>query len=168
MKLFLTSFTIVFLLSLYAFAENSQILKCRVSNPEWTSSFVLDAVGNGFLKFKKAGDKNYNTCQLNVEYFNNNQRAIVPTVVIEFSRGTCDNELESLEREILKKMTIMVDISYSDKPKGRVQWLRSRQPDKCVVEKISMFDISMNSRKWLEGIWGRKPANESKKLKIKK
>lgn len=159
---------IMFILSTKAFSENTQILKCKVSNPEWNSVFILDAVGTGFLKFKKNGNNTSYTCGLKVDYINDGQRAISPNITLEFIRGACDPELETLEQELFDRYTLIVDLTKKDKPEGRVQWLRKKQPDLCIVEKMSMFDISMNAKKWVEGTWGRKTASESKDLKKKK
>lgn len=48
---------------------------------------------------------------------------------------------------------------------GRVQWLRKSQPETCIIEKLSMFDIQINAKKWIEGKWGRSTASDSKQNK---
>lgn len=156
---------IITILSSAGFAENTQILKCRVANPEWTSLFILDAVGTGFLKFKKTGNNNSYTCGLKVDYINDGQRAVSPNITVEFMRGACDPELGPLDQEVFDRFTLTVDLTRKDKPEGRVQWLKRKQPDPCIVDKISMFDISMNAKKWIEGTWGRKTASEPKDIK---
>ncbi len=148
-------------------ADNTQILKCRVANQEWTSVFILDAVGAGFLKIKKNSNNNSHTCSLKIDYINDGQRAVSPNVTIEFIRGACDPELGLLEQEIFDQFTLIIDITKKDKPQGRVQWLKRKQPDACVVEKMSMFDISLNAKKWVEGTWGRKTASDGKQIKKK-
>ena len=159
---------ILMLSSGVSYAENTQILKCRVANSEWNSLFILDAIGTGFLKFKKSSNNNSYTCGLKVDYINDGQRAVSPNITVEFMRGACDPELGSLDQEIFDRFTLMIDLTRKDKPEGRVQWLKRKQPDPCLVEKISMFDISMNAKKWVEGTWGRKTASEPKDLKKKK
>ena len=156
------------ILSSAVFAENSQILKCRVANSEWNSLFILDAIGAGFLKFKKTGSSNSYTCGLKLDYINDGQRAVSPNITVEFMRGACDPELGPLEQEVFDSFTLNVDLSRKDKPEGRVQWLKRKQPDPCIVDKISMFDISMNAKKWIEGTWGRKTASEPKDLNPRK
>jgi hypothetical protein len=153
------------MLSSVGYAENAQILKCRVENSEWTSMFILDAVGNGFLKFKKTGNNNSYTCGLKVDYINDGQRAVSPNITVKFMRGACDPELGLLDQEVFDRFTLIVDLTSKDKPEGRVQWLKRKQPDPCIVDKISMFDISLNAKKWIEGTWGRKNASDPKDLK---
>lgn len=89
-------------------AENSQILKCRVSRSEWKALFLLDAVGAGFLKFKKSGDDRSYTCGLKIEYINDGQRNLVPEITVEFNIGSCDPDLGVLDQEILKNITLFV------------------------------------------------------------
>jgi hypothetical protein len=164
----LSLFFFITVLSVASYAENTQILKCRVANSEWTSLFILDAVGTGFLKFKKAGNNNSYTCGLKVDYINDGQRAVSPNITVEFMRGACDPELGPLDQEVFDRFTLIVDLTRKDKPEGRVQWLKRKQPDPCIVDKISMFDISMNAKKWIEGNWGRKTASDPKEIKKKK
>lgn len=154
---------VMILQSIPCFAENSQILKCRVENSEWRALFLLDAVGAGFLKFKRIGQERNYTCGLKLEYINDGQRNVVPEITVEFTRGSCDPELGTLDQEILKSLTLFVNLNNKEKPVGRVQWLKRRQPESCVVEKISMFDIQMNAKKWVEGKWGRSTASDPKK-----
>lgn len=167
MKLLGLIFMIV-IISGFAFAENTPILKCSVANSEWTSLFILDSVGTGFLKFKKAGNNNSYTCGLKVDYINDGQRAVSSNITVEFMRGACDPELGAMDQEIFDRFTLIVDLTRKNKPEGRVQWLKRKQPDACIVDKISMFDISMNAKKWVEGTWGRKTASDPKDLKKKK
>lgn len=152
------------ILPLSAGAENGIILKCRVDNARWKSVFQLDAVGIGFLKFKKIGDDKSYTCGLKLEYINDGLRAIVSEITVDFSRGSCDPELSNeLEKIILKDYTVVVNPSKTDKPSGRVHWLRNEQPEACTVEKLNISDIQMNAKKWLDGKWGRKTASDPTK-----
>ncbi len=154
---------LIILSSIPCFAENSQILKCRVDNQEWKAVFLLDTIGAGFLKLKKTGeDLNY-TCGLKLEYISDGQRNVVPEITVEFTRGSCDPELGAFDQEILKSLTLFVNLNNKEKPVGRVQWLKRKQPENCIVEKISMFDIQMNAKKWAEGKWGRSTASDPKK-----
>lgn len=149
-------------------AENTQILKCRVANSDWNSTFILDAVGSGFLKLSKSGDATPYTCSLKLDFISDGQRDVSPNVTVEFSRGVCDPELAAeIDQEVLSKFTLMINLTNKTKPKGRVQWLRSKQPDNCAVDKISMFDISHNTKKWQQGNWGRSTASELKKKSSK-
>ena len=145
------------------YAANTQILKCSVSNQEWSSIFVLDAIGSGFLKFKKTGDNNSYTCALKIDYINDGQKAISPNITLEFIRGVCDPDLGALDQEIFDRFTLIVDLTQKNKPEGRVQWLKKKQPDFCNIDKISMFEVSLNAKKWLDGKWGRNTASELKK-----
>lgn len=155
-------FLFVSVTSLRAWAESTIILKCKVSNPEWSSVFSVDAVGAGFLEFKKAGDERSYACGLQVEYLRDGRRAVSPHLKLEFNRGVCEPELGSLEKEIFRKMTLIVSLLRRDQPEGRVQWLRKKQPDACVVEKISLVDLETDAKKWAAGTWGRKAASVPK------
>lgn len=140
------------------FAETASILKCRVKNTEWASFFTLDATGNGLLKFKKTDDKNTYTCELKANHIYNGQRAVVANITVRFERGYCDPELGDLEKEIFDHFTLIVEQPNKDNPTGYVQWLKQKQPDSCVVEKLSLSEIAMQAKKW-----GRKTASEPKK-----
>ncbi len=157
----------ILLLSSIAVAENTQILKCKATNQGWTSLFTLDAVGIGFVKFQKLDSNQSFNCKLNVNYINDGQRSVSPNITIEFNRKECDPDLNSLEEEIFDRFTLIVDITQKEKPIGRIQWLKRRQPDICVIEKFSLFDISTNAKKWSEGTWARKTASENKKVNKK-
>lgn len=148
---------------LSAYAVNGVILKCRVDSPRWKSVFQLDAIGVGFLKFKKANEANSYTCGLKLEYIRDGLRAVVSNITVDFSRGSCDPELpKDLEKVLLKDYSIIVNLSSSRNPTGLVHWLKSEQPGDCIVEKINIPDIQMNAKKWLEGKWGRKTASDPK------
>ncbi len=156
---------LIFIVSSPCFAENSQILKCRVSNQEWNTMFILDSVGSGFLKFKKANNPKTYTCALKLDFITDGQRAIVPEITVEFTLTTCDPDLGSIQSEILKRQTLTVNLTDKKKPKGRVQWLTKKQPDDCTVEKLSMIDIQLDAKRWHEGNWGRTTASEVKSSK---
>ncbi len=147
------------------YAQNTEILNCKVSNAEWTAKFILDSAGSGFLKFKKASDPKSYICSLKLEFIQDGQRSISPNITVDFVRGACDPELGSLKQEIFERFSLIVNIRRKDKPEGNVQWLRRKQLDPCHVEKIKMFDISMNAKKWQNGTWGRRTASEPKKSK---
>lgn len=142
-------------------AKSSEILKCRVINEEWTALLTLDAIGAGLINFKKSGNNLSYNCSLNVAFINDGQRAVSPNVTIEFIRGACDPDLGEIEKEIFEQFTLIIEI-YKENYNGKMQWLRKKQPDNCEVEKISIFDISLNTKKWREGIWGRKTASDPK------
>lgn len=140
------------------YAEVPAILKCHVQNAEWTSLFTLDAAGAGLLKFKKSGDKNAYSCELKAKHIYNGQRAVVSNITVKFERGYCDPELGEMEQEIFDHFTLIVDQPNQDSPTGRVQWLKKKQPDTCIVEKLNLSDVAMQAKKW-----GRKTASEPKK-----
>lgn len=152
------------LISIFSFslcyAENTKIIECNTVNKEWGSLFVVDAVGNAYVKFQKSGDKNLYTCDLKIEYFNDSQRVIVPSVTVEFKREVCTPDLGGISDNILDRFILILDITQKKQPKGRIQWLKNKQPDECIVEKLRMFDVSHNSKKWIMGTWGRKTASE--------
>lgn len=141
-----------------SYAEIPPILKCRVKNTEWASLFTLDATGNGSLKFIKAGDKSSYSCELKTNHIYNGQRAVVPNVTVKFQRGYCDPELGDLEKEIFDHFTLIVNQTNTDSPTGLVQWLKRKQPDPCVIEKLSLSDIAIRAKKG-----SRKTASEPKK-----
>lgn len=159
--------TVIFFGSL-SHAANTQILKCRVQNNDWSATFVLDAIGAGFLTFSKAPSTQTYTCALKLEFIKDGQKDVVPHFSTDFSRLACDPELGDLEQEILKDLTLKVRLMDPKKPEGHVQWLRRKQPDTCIVEKLNVFDVSMNAKKWSEGKWGRGTASEAAPKKVKK
>lgn len=124
------------------YGQSTQILKCRVSNSDWNATFVLDAVGSGSVEFKKSGNSGGYVCSLKVDSLIDGQNSISPNIRIEFTRGSCRPRLESLEKELFSHFTIIVDLSRKNSPEGRVQWLRRKQPDICIIEKLSLFDLS--------------------------
>ncbi len=142
-----------FIFSFQCFAQNTEIFKCHASNREWSSTFILDSVGTGFLKIKKA-NATY-SCGLKLDFINDGQKSIVPKFKIEFILGACDPALGPLQAEILKSQTLIVDLKNLKKPMGRIQWLTKYQPDKCSVEIFKMFDMELGAKKWHEGGWGR-------------
>ena len=152
-------------ISSFSFAENSQILKCRVVNEVWNSVFILDAVGVGFLNFSKKGDPTNYSCALKIDFINDGQRAVVPNVVVEFSRVSCSPELSESVKEVLPRFTLLINVTNKSKPEGKVQWLKTKQPNECIVDKLSMFDISMNTKKWRDGKWGRRATASDPKNK---
>lgn len=156
---------ILLFISSFSSAENTQILKCRVANPEWNSVFILDAVGAGFLTFSKKGDpKNY-SCSLKLDFINDGQRAIVPNVIVEFTRVSCEPELSDSVKELLPRFTLIINTKNQSKPEGKVQWLKTKQPDECIVDKLSMWDITTNTKKWQNGSWGRRSTASEFKTK---
>ena len=157
--------TVVFFISNFSFAENTQILKCRVANPVWNSVFILDAIGAGFLTFSKKGDSRSYSCALKLDFINDGQRAIVPNVIVEFSRVSCDPERGDSVKEVLSRFTLIINTKDKSKPEGKVQWLRTKQPDECIVDKLSMWDITTNTKKWQNGSWGRRSTASEPKSK---
>lgn len=165
MKKFVLLNLILFVSSI-SYAQSSQILRCKVENTQWVAVFELDAVADGFLKFKRSGVDQEYTCGLRLDYINDGQRNVVPEVTVEFTRGSCAPDLTSeLGQEILTSFTLFVNLNNMEKPAGRVQWLRRSQPEACVVETFKMFDIQLNAKKWQDGKWGRKTASDPKQNK---
>lgn len=159
-NLFLVFSVVIFSYSSYA--QNSEILNCQVTNTDWSAKFILDSIGSGFLKFKKAGDPKSYTCSLKLEFIQDGKQAVSPHITIDFVRGACEPNLGLLEQDILENFGLIINVRQKDKPQGKVQWLKKKQPEPCQIEKIRMFDISMNAKKWRNGTWGRNTASESK------
>jgi hypothetical protein len=157
---FILSLLFIFIFNSQAKAENSTILKCKTSNKEWASTVVLDSVGSGFIKFKNLKLNQSHTCSLSIEYIKDAQKAIKPNITIEFNRGSCDPSLGKLNEEIFNKFMLIVSVYKNNKSSGHIQWLKKHQPDTCVVEKLSLFDIALNVKKWNAGIWGRSTASD--------
>jgi hypothetical protein len=148
-------FIALFVLSSLSHAGNTEIIKCRVANKEGSAQFVLDAVGAGFLTFKNSSSPTTHTCLLKLEFIRDGQGDLVPHFLTKFTRLSCSPELGNLNKELLKDLTLNINLTNSKKPEGQVQWLRRKQPDTCVIEKLSVYDVSMNAKKWSEGKWGR-------------
>ena len=147
-------FIAFFILSSVSHTKNTEIIKCRVMNKDWSAQFVVDAVGAGFLDFKKTTSPNNYTCSLKLEFIRDGQGDVVPHILTKFTHLVCTPELNTLEKEVLKDLTLKIDLLNPKKSEGHVQWLRRKQPDTFVVEKLSIPDISMNAKKWSEGKWG--------------
>ena len=131
-----------------------------MANKDWNSLFILDTVGAGFLKFNRAHSSKAYTCALKLDDITDAQRGIAPEIRVEFRLGPCDPEMGDLQTEILKGQTLIVDLSDKKKPQGRVQWLVHSQPDDCTVEKLSLFDIQLDAKRWHDGNWARSTASE--------
>ena len=143
------------------------MLECALDNKEWNAKLTVDTVGIGKLQLQKMGGSGLHLCDIKIDYFADNQRAVVPQIVLEYSLQECVPVLGDLGKEVFEKGTLLVNINDIKNPTGLLQWLKFKQPDSCKVTKLSMFDISMNSKKWIEGKWGNKrsTASDDKKKK---
>lgn len=150
-------------------AQNAVILRCKATNAEWKASAQLDSVGAGLLEFTKAGDSTAYACALKLNQIYDGQHAVAPIFRIEFTRAECDPELTpALDGTLSQKLTLIIDLPNTSKPTGVVQWLRTKQPDDCVVEKMNLFDLQLNAKRWKAGNWARGTASmppRSKKSK---
>ena len=150
--------------SAHAQSQNSQIVKCRVQSPKWNALFILDTIGAGFLKVKEVGQEKVHTCSLKLTNLNDSLRGVAPTIKIEFDRGSCEPALnQANEKEILGEIAIRVDMNNAKNPKASVHWLRSAQPDLCVLEKLSLYEVQLDAKKFQEGSWGRRSTASEKK-----
>lgn len=160
-------FSLIILMIQPVFAENTEILKCRVTNNEWQSVLVIDSLGGGILKFQKSGDPNFYACSMKLVAFSDMRNGVVPSLRTTMKLGACDPDITRYRDKILSTVYLDVMISGSTAKEGEVQWLQDRQPETCKVEKIRLQDMHEYSVKWSKGEWGRKPASTPEKIKKK-
>lgn len=150
-----------------AFAENTEVLKCRVSNPEWQSTLVIDSLGGGFLRFQKAGDANFYACSLRIVTFNDTRGGQVQVLKSELRVGACDPDISRYRNKILSSVNILIDLNSGAPREGSLQWLQDKQPDTCHIEKLRLDDTKEYSSMFRKGSWGRRPASTPDKIKKK-
>ena len=151
----------------FALADTAEIIKCKISNKEWTSTITLNSAGEGILKFQKTGDDRFYVCSMRLNSLSDRRRAVSPNVTARFSLGECDPDIYSYEKDILRSITLIVNFD-GDKPSdGLAQWLSNKQPDTCEVEKMKVNDVAMNAKKAAKGKFGRRPASAPAKFRKK-
>lgn len=131
-------------------AASSRILDCRVDGKDWTSAFILDAHGAGFLIFSKAGGREV-TCGLKLESIEDQTKGLSPLMRADFSRGACDPELEHDEREVLTEFSLIARVRDETKPTATVQWLATRKPDACRLQSFALEMLQAKAKELARG-----------------
>lgn len=157
----------ILLVGPFTFAENTEILKCRVSNPEWRSTIVIDSLGAGILRFQKTGDTNFYACALRMVTFNDTRGGQVAVLKSELRLGACDPDISQYRNKILPSVNILIDLTSGAPKTGSLQWLQDKQPDECQIEKLRSDDTKEYSSMFRKGSWGRRPASAPEKFKKK-
>lgn len=160
-------FILLILMIRTVFAENTEILKCHVTNEEWQSTLVIDSLGGGILRFQKTGDSNFYACNMRLVSFSDTRGGVVPMLRASLSLVACDPDINQYRTKILSSVNILVNLREAQPKEGSLQWLQDKMPDVCQVEKLKLDDLKEYAIKWSRGQWGRKPASMPDKIKKK-
>jgi len=160
-------FAVTVLLAQICYAENTEVIKCRVANNDWQSTFIVDSLGSGILKFQKSGDSNFYACSMKMMSFSDMRNGVMPLITVSMKLGACDPVIAQYRNKILSSLHLHVKVLGASATEGKLQWLQDRQPENCTVEKIKLDDMQEYSVKWSKGAWGRRPASAPEKFKKK-
>jgi hypothetical protein len=159
--------TLSFLMIQPAFAENTEVIKCKIANNDWQATVVVDSLGGGILKFQKSGDPAFYACSMKMTSFSDVRGGVVPMISTSLRLGACDPVITAYRDKILSTIYLDVKVRGSAATEGKIQWLQDRQPETCRVERIKLDDMQEYSQLWAKGKWGRRPASAPDKLKKK-
>jgi hypothetical protein len=114
----------------------TNLLQCEFSNPEWKDSLAIDANGDARLHLYHGPTRSRLTCHATVDYMRHGERDVVPSLKAEMRLQACETH-ESID-ELLNRMHLHVDLIEPSSPKGRLQWHRRQQPDRCEIQDLDL------------------------------